>query len=71
MAKFKITADVQVKVWQNCEFTVVADSLEEAKEKIRKQPQSTCTGYETLTDTEEVIDVDLDGENFTSEKIEK
>ena len=69
MAKFSITADVQVKVWQKCEFEVEADSLEEAKEKIRKEPQSTCNGYETLTDTEEVIDVDFDCENFSAEEL--
>jgi len=70
MAKtFNITADVQVKVWQNCKFKVKADSLEEAKEKIRNNPQSTCTGYETLTDTEEVIDIDLDGDNFSADEV--
>ena len=70
MAKYKITADVQVKVWQKCEFEVEADSLDEAKQKIKEEPQSTCTGFEDITDTEEVIEVDFECENFRVEKTE-
>lgn len=60
MAKFNITADVQVKVWQRCEFVVEAKTFEEAQEIIKANPLSTCVGYETLHDTEEALTV----ENF-------
>ncbi len=69
MAKFRITADVKVEVWQNCTFEVEAESLEQAKEIIKADSQSTCVGFETLTDTEQVLFVDVDGENFTAEEI--
>jgi len=71
MAKktFLINADVQVKVWQNCTYKVEANSIEEAKEMIKKEPQQLCTGYETLTDTEEVVEIDTEGENFSAEEI--
>ena len=71
MARFKINADVQVKVWQHCVFQVEADSLEETKQKIKNNPQTTCVNYETLDSTEEVIHIDLEGENFSSEIIKQ
>jgi hypothetical protein len=69
MPKFRIKADVQVKVWQKCVFDVEADSIDKAKAIIDALPSSTCVNYETLTETEEVIKVDFD-ENFSFEEVE-
>ena len=66
--KFLIEADVQVKVWQKCKFTVLASSLDEAKRMIKKYPQTLCEDYKTLTDTEEVVQVDVDGDTFSAEE---
>ena len=65
---FTITAQEQVSVWQNTTYIVEAETEEEAKAKIKANPQEHCANIdEVLTDTEKVLEVDFESDNYTCE----
>ncbi len=71
MATFRIKAHTKVEVWQDVSYEVEADSPEEAKEKVLKNPQRTAIGYDTIDDTDKFLLIDFenggDGENIRLE----
>ena len=65
---FTITAQEHVSVWQETTYIVEAETEEEAKALIKANPQEHCVNVgEVLTDTERVLEVDFDSENYTCE----
>jgi len=69
MAKYQITADEKVEIWQKVTYEVEAKNEEEAKKKLKETPKQFATNVEEIYhDTEKVLKIDFK-ENFNIEEV--
>ncbi len=72
MAKYQITADEKVEIWQKVVYEVEAKNEKEAKEKLKKTPKALATNVEEIYhDTEKVLEIDFTNTSYDCVKIKK